>query len=177
MVRSKKTPANPVTEADRARFAQFIRKWQALLCLADWRYVIDEKPSKYMAEIFSQESDHRLVRIRLGAHFGQAVVNDETMESTAIHENLHVLLHGLIEACIKDSEYSDQVRAEEHRAITVLERLILRLAQLDHLNDRAEAAGTTLEALVIAAETGKLAVPMSVLEGDNARSANKRSSS
>jgi hypothetical protein len=126
----KKPPQSPVTPEDAEKFALFMRKWQVLLNLMDWRYVRDRRASKYMAEITSQETEHRLVKWRLGTDWGNTPVTDESLESTAIHENLHVLLHTLVERAIAEGEVNDNVMAEEHRVIAVLEKLLGKLAVL-----------------------------------------------
>lgn len=129
MSRTKKEPQNPVTPEAEAKYDHYMTKWQVLLNLMDWRYVKDKRKSKFMAEISLQETEHRLVRWKIGSDFGNTPVTDETLESTACHENLHVLLHTLIEAAMQDGEYSDRVRGEEHRVIAVLEPMLLQLAQ------------------------------------------------
>lgn len=127
---AKKDPVNPVTPEDEKKFDFFMDKWRKLLNLSDWRYVKLAKKSTSMAEITEQITKHRLVRWKVGTDFGETPVTPATLEKTAIHENLHVLLHTLVEAAIEDKEYSDRVVAEEHRVIAVLESQLLKVANL-----------------------------------------------
>lgn len=119
---------NVLSDADKEQFEEFLLQWRDLLNLRDWRYVRRAKASRAMAEISSQNTEHRLVRWAVGDSFGVTPVTPDSLESTAIHENLHVMLHKLIEAAAVDGECSERVRAEEHAVITVLEPLLLRLS-------------------------------------------------
>ena len=130
MARAKKEHVNPVTPEDAEKFDFFMSKWRKILNLSDWRYVKLAKKSTAMAEITEQITKHRLVRWKIGTDFGETPVNPVTLEKTAIHENLHVLLHTLVEAAIEDQDYTDRVTAEEHRVIAVLETLLLKTATL-----------------------------------------------
>lgn len=119
-----KPPANPVSPDDVAAFAGYVQKWQALLNLGDWRIIHSDKPAKNAcADVSISVSDHTSV-IRLGAHFGEEPVTPHSLESTAAHELLHILLSA--HASIIESKCSDEVRmAAEHRIVHTLERLLV----------------------------------------------------
>jgi len=150
-----KEPKHPVLPQDRVRFEELMHQWQVYMNLMDWRFVLEEKPSRYMAEV-SQESEHRLVKWRLGKHFGSVPVTEASLEATAIHENLHVLLHTLVETACAHGESNEHTMAEEHRVIAVLERLLSQLAGYYKLEARAKAHNVLLEDLVRALEVGTI---------------------
>jgi hypothetical protein len=109
-----------ITTAHADEFEGYIRKWQALLNLQDWRI---ERSSKLaskgaMAEVHTSFED-RLAMYRLGRSFGESEVTPHSLESTAAHELLHVLLKDLIHATGKDR------MAAEHRVVHTLERLLV----------------------------------------------------
>lgn len=137
MSRTKKPPQNPLTEEHKNLFESFMGKWQVLLNLMDWRIVREKKPTKYMAEVSLQETEHRLVRYRIGSDFGATPVTEESLESTACHESMHILLHRLIEAAMREGEYNDIVMGEEHGVIAVLEPLLMQLAKYKDLEVHA----------------------------------------
>ena len=116
---------NPVTPEDAEKFAGFIAKWQTLLNLHDWR--IQKRGSAVkgaMADIAISHTD-KLAQYRIGKHFGADPVNDFTLESTACHELLHVLLADYKE--IAASKPTDEIlQAAEHRVIHTLERLLVK---------------------------------------------------
>src|SRR6476659_11247175 len=119
---------NPILPEHEKRFDEFMAKWQAIMGLQGWRLGRQAVKSKYMAEIYEINDEDRLVKYRLGKDFGDCPVNDTTLESTAIHECAHVLLHPLIKAAFTSGEYSDKVRAEEHAVIVTLERILSEVA-------------------------------------------------
>lgn len=121
---AKKPVLNPITPEDEAKFDFYMEKWRQKLNLADWRYVKLAKKSTAMAEITKQETEHRLVRWKIGKDFGETKVTPTSLEKVAIHENLHVLLHTLVEAA-ENGAAAEDIMAEEHRVIAVLESLLL----------------------------------------------------
>ena len=117
---------NLVTPADADKFAVYVAKWQALLNLNDWR--ITRRGSKAskdaMADIAISSAD-KLAQWRIGKHFGAEIVDDYTLESTAVHELLHVLLADFKEICT--SKPSNEILdGAEHRVIHTLERLLVK---------------------------------------------------
>ena len=115
-----------VATADAAKFSDFCVHWQERFALTDWRLTVSERRArrKVMAEVAAQDLEQRMVTIRLGKSFAPHPVNDDTLNQTACHEMLHVLLHELIETAKKDPEDEDVLRSAEHRVINVLERLL-----------------------------------------------------
>ena len=116
---------NAVTPEDEAKFAIYVTKWQALLNLMDWRIQKLDKPAKgAMADVAISEPD-KLAQWRLGKNFGTEAVNDYTLEATAVHELLHVLLAEYREIAV--SKPSDEIlQGAEHRVIHTLERLLVK---------------------------------------------------
>lgn len=106
-------------------FDQAITKWQTILSLGDWRIEAGRTPAKNaMASIeFNQAA--RLAIYRLG-DFGAEAITDRSLERTAVHELLHVLLHDLIAAASDHRTSDEQLEAAEHRVINVLERVLTR---------------------------------------------------
>lgn len=119
-----KPPVNPVTPEDIKAFNAFVRKWQDLLNLNDWRIVHIEKTAKgAMANVGLSVVD-RMAMYRIGAEFGTEPVNDWSLESTACHELLHILLAEFREA-IEGKATEDLIRSLEHRIVHTLERLLV----------------------------------------------------
>ena len=74
-----------------------------------------------MAEMNIQ-SEHRLAVYKIGRNFGETAVNDISLEQTAIHELLHIMLHEYQEAVkVGNPEY---IMGAEHSIVTVLEKLL-----------------------------------------------------
>jgi len=116
---------NTVTPEHEAQFAAYIVKWQGLLNLLDWRIHRLDKPAKgAMADVAMSPPD-KLAQWRFGKHFGTETVTDYSLESTAVHELLHVLLAEYREIAI--SKPSDEIlQGAEHRVIHTLERLLVK---------------------------------------------------
>ena len=116
---------NPVTESDVVKFAGFIATWQTALNLGDWRLIYSDKPAKgAMAEVDISVSDHTAV-YRLGKHFGSEKVTDLSLEQTALHELIHVLLAEYCEMA-KAKATDELLMAAEHRIVHTLERLLVK---------------------------------------------------
>lgn len=119
-----KAAANPVTPEDKTRFIGFIEAWQRKLNLLDWRMVCGNKPAKGAMADVDTELISRMATYRIGDNFGSDEVNAYSLESTACHELLHVLVaeyRGLIEG--KADDFT--VDSAEHRIIHTLERLLV----------------------------------------------------
>jgi hypothetical protein len=107
---------NEVKDADCEAFDGYVAKWQKLLGLLDWRIERSTRRSKKsMAEVTFDDSA-RLASYRIGLSFGAATVTPDSLERTALHEVLHVLLHDLL---------SNPDDATEHRVINVLEKILM----------------------------------------------------
>lgn len=115
---------NPVTDADADKFQAYMEFWQEKLGLMDWRIVRSPKRSTNMAEVHKRDVEARLACYRVGAHFGADQVNDYTLESTAVHETLHILLAELIELARSGAD-AKQIMAAEHRVVHTFERLLV----------------------------------------------------
>ncbi len=129
-VRKKAAPPagalNVVTEAHAEQFDEYIRKWQTLLNLRDWRIVRDPKRERqFMAVLLSVEHEHKLAKYRIGSDFRSQKVTPEALESTALHELLHLLLRPMLDTAMADGEHSNAVAEYEHAALIVLEGLLM----------------------------------------------------
>jgi hypothetical protein len=115
---------NPVSPDDAKVFDTFVVKWQAALSLGDWRIERGRRPAKgsAMATVEFDEGA-RLVTYKLG-DFGAEEINPESLERTAVHELLHVLLHDLITTAQDKGATPEQLETAEHRVVNVLERLL-----------------------------------------------------
>lgn len=110
---------NVPDDAQQEEFARYIVKWQRMLNLDDWRIEKGTKRSKAMAEVSVSYAD-RLATYRIGT-FGSTAITPESLETTALHELLHVLLADLNHCADADKE------AAEHRVVNTLEKLLMRL--------------------------------------------------
>jgi hypothetical protein len=123
----KKPVRNPISADDRETYRAFLLLWQEKLGLDDWRINLRDKktPSALMADV---ECHHlaRLANFRLGDSFGGTPVTAESLEATALHEMLHVLLHELVEQNTIGLE-GDPLASAEHRVVHVLETLLLKV--------------------------------------------------
>lgn len=129
-MKAKATPQNPVSQEDVELFDTYIQKWRSLLNLRDWRIVRESKRDpKHMASLTSVEHEHKLAKYRVGTHFRSNAVTPESLESTALHELLHLLLRPMLDAAIADGEHSDQVAEYEHAVIVVLEEILMTAYQ------------------------------------------------
>ena len=115
---------NPVSPDDARVFDAFVQKWQQRLSLGDWRIERGRKgaPKGAMATVEFDESA-RLATYKLG-DFGAEQITPQSLERTAIHELLHVLLHDLIATAQDRASTPEQLEAAEHRCINVMERLL-----------------------------------------------------
>ena len=121
-----KNHANPVTDEDADKFADYMNYWQQELGLMDWRIVRSPKrAANAMAEVAKRDVEARLASYRIGSHFGSQPVTDKALSSTACHEALHILLAELIEA-VKADIKPELIMAAEHRVVHTLERLLVK---------------------------------------------------
>lgn len=118
--------SNPVTDEHAERFEQFLQKWQDKLNLKDWR--INLSPARHkgvMAVVYKMDFEQRQATIRLGTDFGADRVDDVSLEATALHELLHVLMCEVLELAKEAGTQGDPLRSAEHRVINTLERLLV----------------------------------------------------
>lgn len=124
---ARKALRNPVSDEDVEEFDSYIERWRDRLNLRDWRVVrAAKRDAKYMAALLTVEPEHKLARYAVGLSFGVHPVTPETLESTALHEMLHLLLRPLIDAAIEEKGHGSLVAEREHAVIVVLEELLMR---------------------------------------------------
>jgi hypothetical protein len=124
--KKKDPPQNPVTDEHVERFDYYIDKWRTLLNLRNWRILRTKKREmKNMAALLGVEHEHKLARYSVGVDFGNTAVTEESLESTALHELLHLILRPMLDVAIAQGEHNDAVLEEEHSVIVVLEQLLL----------------------------------------------------
>jgi hypothetical protein len=130
--------ANPVEPEHAERFEQFLLQWQEKLNLKDWR--INLSPVRHkgvMAVVYKMDFEQRQATIRLGFDFGSDAVDDVSLEATALHELLHIMLCELMELAKEASTQGDPLRSAEHRVINTLERLLV-LEKISHGETRPQ---------------------------------------
>lgn len=111
-----KSVKNPVLDQHVVEFDSYILKWQKRLGLHGWRVEPDDTRAKHaMAEIIFDD-EAKLAVYRIGRDFGTTPVNPKTLESTALHELLHVLLRKF---------RTDPSEANEHEIVNTLETLLM----------------------------------------------------
>jgi hypothetical protein len=119
----KAPPPNPMTEENKDAFDLYVRVWRERLGLIDWRVARSRKKTKNMAEVQCFHKD-RLVSYRIGDDFGATPVTSKSIESTALHELLHVLLYELVNQSECGLE-GDALSSAEHRVINALGHLLM----------------------------------------------------
>jgi len=115
--------ANIPTPHDAAYFAQSVKKWQQVLSLGDWRIEKGVKPAKAAMASVEFNDAARLATYRLG-DFGAEKITPDSLDKTALHELLHVFLHDLMVTATDPKTSDEQLEAQEHRIINLLERLL-----------------------------------------------------
>jgi len=106
------------------RFAFYVKHWQTMLNLVDWRIEKGKKKAAKgaMAEV-DFDSAARLATYRLG-DFGAEEITERLLKLTALHECLHVFLYDLIAAAAAHPQNPETLEAAEHRVVNVLEKLL-----------------------------------------------------
>ena len=104
-------------------FAQSVRKWQQVLSLGDWRIEKGSKPAKEAMASVEFNQTARLATYRLG-DFGAEKITPESLDKTALHELLHVLLHDLMCTATDPKSSDEEIEMQEHRVINLLENLL-----------------------------------------------------
>jgi hypothetical protein len=115
--------ANIPTPQDAEYFAQSVKKWQQLLSLGDWRIEKGIKPAKNAMASVEFNDAARLATYRLG-DWGAEQITPSSLEKTALHELLHIFLHDLMVTATDPKASDDQLEAQEHRIINLLEQLL-----------------------------------------------------
>jgi hypothetical protein len=122
--RSGVAEVNETTDDHKAAFARHMVKWQRLLNLDDYRIQPGSKPARGAMADMSIDIAARLAVWRLGKSFGMEPVTAHTLEATAVHELLHVLL-AEFGALVETKAADDLIASAEHRIINTLERLLV----------------------------------------------------
>lgn len=118
-----KREPNLANTEQRELFRQSLDYWQVKLNLVSWRFFFSSaKASAAMANVKIQVPDHLAV-FRLG-DFKATPITPESLDETALHESLHVLLADFKAVCQNPDSSEDVVNAAEHSVINVLERLL-----------------------------------------------------
>jgi hypothetical protein len=115
--------ANKPNEQQAKEFDGFIRHWQRVLNLQDWRIERGSRPVRGAMASVECDAPPRLAIYRLG-DFGNEQINARSLSQTALHETLHVFLHELISVAQDNKATPEQLESAEHRVINVLERVI-----------------------------------------------------
>lgn len=116
---------NKVLPEHKETFEKYVHKWQILFGLQDWRFYVRYPGKGGNLGDTSIEIESRVATITLGTSFGDDPVNDFTLESLAVHELAHVWLAPL-EAAFKSRNMGpEEQMAEEHRAVNLLEKLLM----------------------------------------------------
>ena len=102
---------------------RYARKWQRILGLQDWRLELTREPSEELAEV-SCSLEARLAVISIGSDFWETEVTNRSLEETALHEMLHVLLFEFW-AVTSNGAGPEEVNSAEHRVVNLLTKLLL----------------------------------------------------
>ena len=114
---------NIPTPDDAKLFAQSVKKWQQVLSLGDWRIEKGSKPAKEAMASVEFNQTARLATYRLG-DFGAEKITPESLDKTALHELLHILLHDLMCVATDPKSSDEEIEMQEHRVINLLENLL-----------------------------------------------------
>lgn len=106
-------------------FAQSVKKWQQVLSLGDWRIEKGTKPAKAAMASVEFSPSARLAVYRLG-DFGAEKITPDSLDKTALHELLHILLHDLMMAATDPKSSDEDIEMQEHRIINLLENLLTK---------------------------------------------------
>lgn len=118
--------SNTLTPDDVAEFGKHLREWQGKLGLMGWRIVQSPIPAKKsMAEMDKWDWPQRQVTCRVGLDWKSTPVTSGTLEQTAVHELLHVLLYELKQTAQEPGISDEDLRSIEHGVINALERLLV----------------------------------------------------
>jgi hypothetical protein len=121
-----KSKVHVVPPPAREAFKLYVKAWQEKLGLMDWRVHISEKHASKttMAEVHDCDHEARLATIRLGRDFGGTPVDEQSIEATALHELLHILMHEFKTLCQADRQDETAINSAEHRIIHTFEHIL-----------------------------------------------------
>lgn len=114
---------NKPNDEQAKQFDGFVRQWQQVLNLQDWRMERGSRPARGAMACVECDSPARLAIYRLG-DFGSEPITPDSLSHTALHEVLHVFLFELIAVAQDQKATPEQLESAEHRVINVLERIL-----------------------------------------------------
>ena len=115
---------NLPTQEQALLFDAYIVAWQSILNLNDWRIEKGNSPAKNAMASVEFNAPARLATYRLG-DFGCEVITPRSLETTCVHELLHVVLYDLLNAALNRLE-PEVIEAAEHRVINLFEKILLQ---------------------------------------------------
>lgn len=115
-----------LTLEQREEFYRYLEKWIEPLGLQRWNVARSNKKSKYLAEVEFQEAEHKMATVRLGDKWGSTEPTPRELESTAVHELLHILLKDFKDACVEHPHDETLQLNKEHEVVNTLEKLLMK---------------------------------------------------
>ena len=116
---------NPVSPADALLFDSYMTKWQSILNLNDWRIERGAAAASRGAMASVEfNAPARLATYRLG-DFGAEAVTPKSLQTTCVHELLHVVLYDLMDA-VFNRHAPEVIEAAEHKVINLFEKILLQ---------------------------------------------------
>jgi hypothetical protein len=109
-------------------FFERVKYHQTKLNLNNWR--IERGMGKATKGTYADISvswEDRLAIVSLGDDWQSLEINEDSLDSTALHEVLHVFTKSLIYACL--SKDTALIESEEHSMVVVLEKLLGKMGQ------------------------------------------------
>lgn len=114
---------NKPNDEQAKQFDGFVKHWQQVLNLQDWRMERGSRPARGAMACVECDTAARLAIYRLG-DFGVEAITPASLSNTALHETLHVFLFELISVAQDHKATPEQLESAEHRVINVLERVL-----------------------------------------------------
>lgn len=116
-----------LTDKDSAAYWRLFREWQRKLGLMDWRITQAPDSSKPNVMAFIDKFDwvQRQAKATLNRRWKATPITKHTLEQTAVHELLHVMLHELVEKAQTPGVSADDLASVEHSIINRLELLLV----------------------------------------------------
>lgn len=116
-----------LTDEDSAAYWRLFRDWQRKLGLMDWRITQSPDTTKpnVMAFIDTFDWVQRQAKATLNRRWKSTPITKHTLEQTAVHELLHVMLHELVEKAQTPGVHADELASVEHSIINRLELLLV----------------------------------------------------
>ena len=114
---------NKPNDEQAKQFDGFVKHWQQVLNLQDWRMERGSRPARGAMACVECDSPARLAIYRLG-DFGSEKITPTSLSHTALHETLHVFLFELVAVAQDPKATPEQLESAEHRVINVLERVL-----------------------------------------------------